>query len=284
MSLKTRSFILPSLLFLLPNLAFASPDPEALLRNMKPSWKKVKDFTGEMTKRELFGSKLSAEERIFIKFAKPFRVYIKYLTAPYKGREALYQGADWNNGEIRATNGSFPNITVNLKPLGSMAMKGQHHPITHIGFDYSIKNILGQLDLAKKNGDLGLKVLGTDSIDGRSCTRVEMTLNAKAGQEITPSKGDSWFSLAKTYNSDYYVLIHNNPKKSPSNPKNTIWVPTYYASKFELCIDDATGLPLKTSTWDHAGNLYEEYTFYKFQVNVGFTDVDFSEENSEYGF
>jgi outer membrane lipoprotein-sorting protein len=265
-------------------LAFGQQDPEALLRNMKPSWKKVTDFSGEMLKRELFGKKLSAEEKMVIKFAKPFKVYTKFLTGPNKNREALYQGKDWNGGEIKATSGSAVNLTVNLAPFGNTALKGQHHPITHVGFDNAIKNTLYQLDTAKKNGELAIKISGTDTVADRSCTKVELTFNTKAGQTITPKKGDTWLSLAQQYSSDYYVLQHNNPKAKPGDPSASIWVPTYYGSKMELCIDDATGLPTRTKTWDHAGNLYEEYTYTKFKVNAGLTDLDFDPENAAYDF
>lgn len=279
------AFLSPLLLSLLaPSVARAEADAETLIRNMKPAWKKVSDFTAELTKRELFGKKLSDEEKIYAKFSKPFKVYIKYLTPPYKGREALYLGKDWNGGEIMATSGGAINVTVNLNPFGSLAMKGQHHPITHLGFDNTVKQAVTQLELGLKNGEVTLSVSGADTVDGRACTKVEMAFDAKAGEEVTPTKDDTWFSLAKTYKSDYYVLIHNNFKKKPDDPKNKIWVPRYYGSKMVYCVDDATGLPIKAQTYDHAGNLYEEYSYTKFKVNVGLTDIDFSEENSEYGF
>lgn len=273
-----------AILFVLPAFAFAEEDPEAMIRNMRPAWKKVTDISAEMTKRELFGSSLSPEERIVIKFSKPFNVYLKYLTKPYKGREAIFKGKDWNKGEIMATNGSFPNVTVNLNPYGSLAMKGQHHPITHISFDYSIKNTISQMDLAKKNGELSIKSLGTSTIDGRSCTRIELGFNAKAGQEVTPEKGDSWNKLGSRYSNDPYVIEHHNPKKKPDDTSAKIWIPTYYSSKLEVCLDDATNLPISSKAWDHNGKLYEEYVYYKFKVNVGFTALDFDPENSSYGF
>lgn len=276
-----RIFSVTALCFLAAPVALAE-DPEVLLRNMKPSWKKVTDMTAEMTKQELYGAKLNPEERIVIKFSKPFNVYIKYLTAPYKNREAIYKGKTFNGGQIKATNGSFPNVTVNLEIYGKTAMKDQHHPITHIGFDFAIKNTILQLDLAKEAGELDLKQTGTDKIDGRACTKIEAKFNAKAGQEVQGQKGDTWFSLAEKYKSDYYVLIHNNPKKTPS--KDKIWIPKYYGSKMEFCIDDATGLPLKTTTWDHNGKVYEVYTYYKFKVNVGLKEIDFDPENEDYDF
>jgi outer membrane lipoprotein-sorting protein len=282
---RLAALSLPVLIALaLPGRAAAQSDPEALLRNMRPAWKKVNDLTTELKKRELFGTKLSAEESIYLKFQKPFKVYLKYLSEPFKGREGLYLGKDWNGGKIKATNGSFPNVTVNLDITGKMALDKQHHPISHVGFDFTIKNTLAGLDVGLKSGDVKLAISGTDTVDGRSCTKVEITYNAKAGQEVTPEKGDSWFSLATKYGSDYYVLQHNNPKKKPNDTSAKIWVPTYYGSKQEFCIDDATGLPIKASTWDHAGNLYEQYTYTKLKINVGLSDIDFDPKNSDYDF
>jgi outer membrane lipoprotein-sorting protein len=276
-----RALVISALCLLAPT-AFGQTDPESMLRNMKPSWKKVTDFTAEMRKQELYGSKLSTEEKLVIKYGKPFQVYVKYLTAPYKGREALYKGKDWNGGEIKATNGSFPNVTVNLKIYGNAAMKDQHHPITHIGFDFAIKNTIKGLDEAKASNELDVKATGSDTIDGRSCTKIELKFNTKAGQEVQTVKGDSWFSIAEKYNSDYYVLIHNNAGKKVG--KDKIWVPKYYGSKMEFCLDDSTGLPIKTSTWDHNGKLYETYSYHKFKINVGLKEIDFDSENEAYNF
>jgi outer membrane lipoprotein-sorting protein len=277
-----RALVISALCLFAAPLAFAQTDPESMLRNMKPSWKKVTDFTAEMHKQELYGSKLSPEEKINIKFAKPFKVYLKYLTAPYKGREALYQGKDWNGGEIKATNGTFPNVTVNLAIYGKAAMKDQHHPVTHVGFDFAIKNTIKGLDDAKAANELDIKTTGSDTVDGRSCTKIEVKFNAKAGQEVQTVKGDTWFSLSDKYGIDYYVLLHNNDGKKLG--KDKIWVPKYYGSKQEYCIDDSNGLPIKSSTWDHNGKLYETYSYFKFKTNVGLKDLDFDAENSEYDF
>jgi outer membrane lipoprotein-sorting protein len=269
-----------SALCLFAPVAMAQTDPESMLRNMKPSWKKVTDLSGEMKKQELYGSKLNAEETIILKFAKPFKVYVKYTTPPYKGREALYQGSKWNDGKIKASDKGLP--TVNLEIYGKMAMKDQHHPITHIGFDFAIKNTIKSIDDAKAAGELDIKATGTDKIGGRGCTKIEVKYNSKAGQEHQSVKGDTWFSVSDKYSIDYYVLLHHNQGKKLG--KDTLWVPKYYGSKQEFCIDDASGLPIKSQTWDHNGKLYESYTYTKFNINVGLTDADFDPENENYGF
>ena len=54
--------------------------------------------------------------------------------------------------------------------------------------------------------------------------------------------------------------------------------PALYAQRVELCVDAATGLPLRTRVWDtEDGQLrqVEEYGYENLQVNVGLTDADF---------
>lgn len=288
-------------------IAYAGEDPEELLLNMKSAWKKVYDFQAEMTKQELLENKLSKEETILVKvkvnpekktvFSKcePGKIdkncdpdeldkfnyiYIKYLTAPYKNREAIYRGPE---GTMIATNGKFPNLTVKLDPIGRTAMEDQHHPIYHISIGHTVREVLGQVKLAQVRGELkSITNNGSDVIDGRTCTKIEIKFSTTAGSEIQGQKGDSWFSLAKLYYNDYYLLIHNNNGKKPN--KDKIWAPTYYGSRMELCIDDMVGIPIKITTWDHKGALYEVYTFKKFQVNKNLEDIEFDRDNENYDF
>jgi outer membrane lipoprotein-sorting protein len=276
-------YLLPAVCLLGAYPAYAGSDPETLLRNMKPAWKRVSDLTMEIAQRELIGTK-TVERTIFVKFQKPFRVYIKYTKGDAKGREVIYQGSGWNGGKVLATLGSFPNLTFSINPFAKRAIENKHHPITNVGFDFLIKTAFAQLETSKANGELNIAEIGGEVIDGRACTRVEMKLNPKRGKEVSPKKGDTWMSLAKEHGSNYSVIAHNNQGEDPGDPASKIWVPAYYGSKMETCIDDATGLPIKVTVWDAAGALYEEYSFLALKVNVGLGDLDFDPKNSDYDF
>ena len=66
----------------------------------------VDDYRGTMIKRELFGDEL-VEETFEFKFARPFKVYVKYLE-PHAGREGIYaqqliRSIDLNTFVVRTT-------------------------------------------------------------------------------------------------------------------------------------------------------------------------------------
>jgi hypothetical protein len=259
-------------------------DPEALLRNMKPAWKKVSDYTTEWHVRQRVGGELYAAQISLIKFRKPFDIYAKRLNEPNQNAEAIYRGASWNGGKVRACKGSFPNVTISIDPFGKLAMIDQNHPMPHFYLGYFIDRMLGDLTRAQAEGVAALTELGVDSVDGRACTKVGFSTNPKAGASYTPKKGDSWASIAKATGSDWTALRYANEGKKPDDPAAALFAPTYYASKWEICVDDTTGLPIAFQSWDAAGKLFESYTLKAFKVNLGLGDLDFDPENSAYGF
>ena len=43
-------------------------------------------------------------------------------------------------------------------------------------------------------------------------------------------------------------------------------------------------MPLKETSWDHKGQLYEQYEYPKLDLSPGLTDKDFDPDNDEYDF
>lgn len=156
----------------LSNLLFAEEiDIEALLNEAQASYSKINDYTGIMYKQERIGKKMYPKETIFFKFAKPFKVYMKWIKDPYKNREMIYVEG-WNDNKIKAHEGGLMGVvSVNLDPKGSMAMKGNRHPVTDMGIGNLLKVVQTNVNRAKKNGDSITviksgeeKVFGVDSI------------------------------------------------------------------------------------------------------------------------
>ena len=62
-----------------------------MLEQMEASYAKLNDYTATFQKQERVGEKLNDREQIFVKFAKPFKVYMKWLeTAPKEARITSY--------------------------------------------------------------------------------------------------------------------------------------------------------------------------------------------------
>ncbi|MCX7943564.1 MAG: DUF1571 domain-containing protein [Deltaproteobacteria bacterium] len=149
-------------------------DIETLLEEAQASYNGINDYTGIMHKQERIGKKLYPKETIFFKFAKPFKVYMKWIKDPYKGREMIYVEG-WNDNKIKAHEGGLIGVvTVNLDPRGSMAMKGNRHPVTDMGIGNLLKVVQTNINRAKKLGDT-IKVvkLGEEKIFGVDTIKLE---------------------------------------------------------------------------------------------------------------
>jgi outer membrane lipoprotein-sorting protein len=271
-----------ALLLSFSSLAFA--DDASLITGMKASWKKTKDYSATLYVRQRVDGKLYAEQSTMFKFRAPMDMYAKRLNDPNKNAEALYRGSKWNEGKIKANKGSFPNITMSLDPYGSMAMAGQNHPMPESHLGYYISLIISDFERAQKEGVASLSNAGSSSVDGRSCQKLSFTTNPKSGTNYTPKKGDTWRSIAKANQIDVLALRTQNAGKKLDDPTTSLFVPMYYASKWSICIDSKSGLPISFTSYDVAGNIFDQYELKNFQHNSGLTDADFDPENKSYNF
>jgi hypothetical protein len=270
-------------LLLIAGPAYAG-DPESLIKNMKPSWKKVTDYTCESRVQQRVDGKLYDTQISTFKFRKATDMYAKRLNEPNKNAEAIWRGATWNEGKLKANKGSFPNISLSIDPYAKIALIDQNHPMPHFSLGYFIDLMLSDYNKARTEGVDAIKEVGTDKVDGRACTKVNFSTNPKAGVWYTPQKKDTWLSIAKATGSDFTTLRYVNKGKKPGDTSAKIWAPSYYASKWEICIDDASGLPLSYQNWDAEGNVFEIYSYHKVKINVGLTDLDFDPDNEAYGY
>lgn len=107
----------------------AAAGPKQLLGAMEAAYASVKDYTATLLKQERVKGKLLPRETIQVKFRRPFSIYMKWTGAEKAGQEVLYVRGR-NDGQMRAHPGSFPDVTVSLKPGSGLAMRGNRHPIT----------------------------------------------------------------------------------------------------------------------------------------------------------
>ena len=209
----------------------------------------IKDYSATLVKRERVDGKLLEHEYAYVKVRhEPFSVYM-YFVGPknVKGREVLYVEGE-NDGKLIAHEGSgILSITVKLKPDSFLAMRGNRYPITHLG----IKNLAVKLvERANQDKALGLpvevKFFKGAKIDKRSVTCIQVT----------------------------------HPERHPKH--------AFY--KARVFIDEELNVPIRYEAYDwpkeEGGKplLIEEYTYLKLDVNKGYTDEDFDEDNPNYNF
>ena len=175
-----RKIVLLSLLFM---VAFGTGaraekkiDPERWINEAEAALAQVDNYGAIFRKQERIEGKLMEEETVLFKFKKPFKVYMKWIKDPYKGRELLYVEG-WNKNLMRVhESGITGMVTVNLNPRGSLAMRGSRHPITDSGLEHLVKVIGDNVRRGIRDRELDFKEMDKETVYGRRTQQIEITL------------------------------------------------------------------------------------------------------------
>lgn len=212
--------------------------------------REVHDYSAVLVKRERFKGKLGPEQTLFVKVRhEPYSVFLHFL-APEKnkGDEAIYVEGQ-NDGKLLGhTTGvlGWSVGTVQLDPLGSIAMNGQNHPITHTG----LAHLIGQfVEFAEKN------------LENPRC-QVERVPGAKVGDRPATCVR--------------IIGEEDHPKPRRHLARVFIDDATGLPIRYEKYESDLTP--------DAKPELMEEYTWLKLKLNPGLTDLDFDRKNPGYKF
>lgn len=155
-----------------------------LLERMEGSYSNVRDYTALFHKRERIDGEWQPEEVSFLKFQRPFKVYMRWLSGPPKGREAIYvQGANQNKVMIHEAQGFSSFFSFLLDPGGRRILKDSRYPFTEIGIGRLIERVGRDARRAWARGELRLVDRGRSKIGGREVPQVEgiLPLDQKAG-------------------------------------------------------------------------------------------------------
>jgi len=133
----------------------------------------VSSYTAVFHKRERIGEALNEKETIYLKFMKPFKVYMKWIKDPSYGREAIYVDGDNNNLVKVRECGLAGLINLNLDPAGSIIMKGSRHPMTDAGIENLVQLIRRETGRGVKNNEIVVINIGEEIVYGRKTRKVE---------------------------------------------------------------------------------------------------------------
>jgi hypothetical protein len=212
--------------------------------------KHIRDYSTVIIKRERIDGRLGEPECMLLKVRhKPFSVY-GYFQQPVsrKGEEFIYVDGK-NDGQLLVhTTGIMGRVmgTVKLSPTGSIAMRGQHYPVTQIGILSMCQRMVDVGEAGMESGQGEVTIRRNVKFNDRGCTCVEVRQREK--------REDVQFHLTRVFIDD---RLH---------------VPIRF---------EAYDWPNKEG---ESPGLVEEYTFTDLKLNNGFTDADFDAKNSEYGF
>ncbi len=219
--------------------------------------REIQDYTCILIKRERVDGRLGDRQYMFAKIRHarrhsgrdiPFGVYLKfYSPESVVGREVLYVHGE-NDGKIIARNGGqrFAFITTTLKPDSPLAMRDNRYPITQIGFDNLIAQLVDVAEDEIVSDGSEVKYFKGAKVDGRECIGMEV--------KTREDSEDSRFYIARVYiDQELRIPIHYEAFDWP---------------------EEEGGEPV----------LLEQYTYRDIRINVGLSENDFRRDNPKYGF
>lgn len=134
----------------------------------------VESYTAVFHKQERVKGWLKTEEIVYLKFKKPFKVYMRWIEDPGKGREILYVDG-WNDNRILLSDPGFLGVVImNLRPQGPIAMRGSRHPITEAGLGHLVKIFRDNLNRGLRSGELEYRRGKEESVYGRRIQSLEL--------------------------------------------------------------------------------------------------------------
>jgi hypothetical protein len=247
-----------------PQPSSAAPHPlDPALQVARSSLQHIRqnivDYSAILIKRELIDGALTDYEYMGIKvrnrkhtngvLTTPFSVYIAFLKpASVKGREVIYV-ENKNGGNIVAHEGGMKGRflpTVNLDPMGMMAMRGQRYPITDLGLENLVVKLIEKGERDRQRGECDVQFQKGAKVGGRECTVLSVT-----------------HPIARPY-FDFHIaqIFIDDELNVPVRYCAYSWPTT------------SGGEPV----------LLEEYTYQNIKTNIGLTDADFEQSNTKYNF
>lgn len=212
-------------------------NPEQWVRDAEAVLSHTDCYRAIFHKQERVDGKLLAEETVLFKFRRPFKIYMKWIKDPYKGREILY-ATGWNENRMKVHDSGITGmIPLDLDPKGSLAMRGNRHPVTDSGLDSLVKLIGDNVRKAIKDKAIEFKdpveeiVYGCrtqrvefrslgDSSKGYYCYRAVLNIDIEKKVPIKVKIYDWDDSLLESYGYEDLKLNANLIDKdfSPQNP------------------------------------------------------------------
>ncbi len=235
-----------------------APALERAKQGLKLIEETVDDYTATIIKRERINGKLTEHEFVFAKIRNrkvdkdgkvvvPFAVYMKFLKPDsVAGREVIWVEGANDNKIVAHETGLLGFRRFYLPPNGMIAMMGQRYPITDIGVQKLIEELLERGSNDLKYDECEVTFYKGAKVDKYVCTLIEV-VHPVPREHFT-------FYRARIYIDE------------------TLGVPVHYAAW--TWPTEPGGEPV----------LEEEYTYRNLKLNVGLTDADFDPDNEAYDY
>ena len=270
------------LIFLGWSAQVQSQSPKTIIIEMIQSADELEGFTAEITKEERIDGELVKQISAVKLIKEPFQLYLNQHY-PKKGVEVLLREG---HKKALVNPNAFPWINLSLDPYGFLMRRNQHHTTFDSGFDL-MTGILHR-ELARIGTDTITHIFykGITDMAGRPSYLIEMK---NPNYEITTYRvqmGEDLNLIAKKLNISEFAILELNDEVDyydDVSPGQELIVPSSYAKKMELFIDQEYMLPLVIKVYDSQG-VYENYAYKKFIPNPQFDEAEFTSDYKKYGF
>ncbi len=208
----------------------------------------VYDYTCTFYKRERIAGRLGSVNIMALKIrTSPQSIYLKFQQ-PARGREAIYVSGQ-HGGKVVAHDVGLNKLlagTLELDPLGAMAMEDCRHPITEAGIGPLLDTIAKRWAVELSPAESVIEFRDDMLVDDRRCTMIEST-HPEHNRRFLYHKVRLY--IDQEIGLPIRFEAYDWPKNASSEPE-----------------------------------LEEEYTYLNLKLNVGLKDLDFEASNAAYSF
>jgi len=138
--------------------AGGSGEPRALLEAMQRAFGRVETYTARFVRQEVVEGELRPREEALLKWQRPGRIYLRWLSGPHRGREIIYvPGREDGRMLVREPGFLTGLATFALVPDSPRVLRESRHPVTDVGLGRLIELIVANARRAAAAGELTLR-------------------------------------------------------------------------------------------------------------------------------
>ncbi|UOR06616.1 DUF1571 domain-containing protein [Hymenobacter aerilatus] len=262
---------------LLTTLA-ATPTPtdklttEQLLSHLSTSIDNLKTLRCTVRAKERVEGKYVTAQSTLKLTSSPLRVYLRNQ----KGIEALWVTGQ-NGGDAWVYPNSFPYVTLNLDPNGTLMRRDQHHSLLDAGFGSISGIIRGSTQRQDRAFERSFRYTGDTIVAGRPCHVLRSSFPQFRYVSYTPTKAETLTQIANKFGGGEFRIVERNDLsyEKPVPAGKTIQVPNSYGRRTTVCIDQKLMLPLVVEVLDDKG-LFERFEFSNIVANQPIPSEEFA--------
>ncbi|TGE16402.1 LysM peptidoglycan-binding domain-containing protein [Hymenobacter elongatus] len=257
------------------------PTTEQVLSRLTSSIENLKTLRCNVRAQERLADNKYQQARTAMKMAfSPLKVYLRNQ----KGIEVLWVTGQ-NSGDAWVNPNSFPYVTLNLDPNGSVMRRNQHHSVLNAGFGTFADLIQGSSLRQDHAYERSFRYTGDSIVGGRACHVLRSDFPQFRYITYKTTKPESIARIADRFGcGEYRIMERNNLTAEELVPAGkTLQVPNSYGRRTIVCVDLKTFLPAVVQVNDDKG-LFEKFEFSDVVANQPIPAAEFAKDFKGYKF